>query len=224
VPAEADLASRSPLRVGVSTAWLEGQADPQVAAAVLEAARVLRGRGIEVREVSAPELEPLFVHAMVVMQAEASAQHARWMRERPADYGAAVRARLEPGYAIPATAYLESLRARTPLLEGFCATTLAGVDAWLAPVVNLLAPTLEQTGAKGGAEMRRIIGELTPLTRWVNYLGVPALALPGGFDERGLPIGLQLVGRPFGEGTLLRLGMAYQEATDWHLRMPPEPS
>jgi len=224
VPAEADLASRSALRVGVSTAWLEGQADPQVAAAVLEAARVLRGRGIEVREVSAPELEPLFVHAMVVMQAEASAQHARWMRERPADYGAAVRARLEPGYAIPATAYLESLRARTPLLERFCATTLAGVDAWLAPVVNLLAPTLEQTGAKGGAEMRRIIGELTPLTRWVNYLGVPALALPGGFDERGLPIGLQLVGRPFGEGTLLRLGMAYQQATDWHLRMPPEPS
>lgn len=224
VPAPDALASGAPLRVGISTAWLQGQADPQVSAAVLEAARVLRTSGVEVREVPVPELEPLFAHAMVVMQAEASAQHARWMRERPADYGAAVRARLEPGYAIPATAYLESLRVRTPLLERFCAATLAGVDAWLLPVVNLPTPTLEQTGARGGADMRRIIGELTPLTRWVNYLGVPALALPGGFDDRGLPIGLQLVGRPFAEGVLLRLGAVYQQATDWHTRVPREPS
>jgi len=89
-------------------------------------------------------------------------------------------------------------------------------------VLNILAPTLEQTGASGGPEMRKVIAELTPLTRWVNFLGVPALALPGGFDTRGMPIGLQLVARPFAEETLLRIGHAFQQATDWHLRAPAE--
>ena len=80
VPGDPANSSAPPMRVGISTAWLQGQADPRVGAAVLEAARVLRARGIEVREVPAPELEPLFAHSMIVMQAEASAQHARWMR------------------------------------------------------------------------------------------------------------------------------------------------
>lgn len=69
--------------------------------------------------------------------------------------------------------------------------------------------------------MPRLLAEVTRLTRWVNYLGVPALSLPCGFDSRGLPIGLQLVGRPFAEGTLLAAGRAYQRATDWDERTPP---
>jgi aspartyl-tRNA(Asn)/glutamyl-tRNA(Gln) amidotransferase subunit A len=210
------------LRIGMASAWLERQAHPEVATAVRDAARAMREAGMTVQEVEPPDLEPLIAHAMVVMQAEASAQHARWMRERPADFGSAVRARLEPGYAIPATVYLDSLRLRAPFLEKFCAATLRDVDAFLLPVLNILAPTLEQTGASGGTEMRKVIAELTPLTRWVNYLGVPALALPGGFDTRGMPIGLQLVARPFAEETLLRIGHAFQQATDWHLRAPSE--
>jgi aspartyl-tRNA(Asn)/glutamyl-tRNA(Gln) amidotransferase subunit A len=210
------------LRIGMASAWLERQAHPEVAAAVRDAARAMREAGMAVHEVEPPELEPLIAHAMVVMQAEASAQHARWMRERPGDFGSAVRARLEPGYAIPATVYLDSLRLRAPFLEKFCAATLRDVDAFLLPVLNILAPTLEQTGASGGAEMRKVIAELTPLTRWVNYLGVPALALPGGFDTLGMPIGLQLVARPFADERLLRIGHAFQQATDWHLRAPSE--
>jgi aspartyl-tRNA(Asn)/glutamyl-tRNA(Gln) amidotransferase subunit A len=210
------------LRIGIATGWVEKQAHPEIAGAVREAARTMAALGMAVTEVEPPDLEALVAHGMIVMQAEASAQHARWMRERPGDYGSAVRARLEPGYAIPATVYLDSLRLRTPLLEKFCATTLGEADAFLLPVLNIPAPTLEQTGARGGAEMRKVIGELTPLARWVNYLGVPALALPGGFDTHGMPIGLQLVGRPFAEQTLLRIGHAYQQGTDWHLRAPHE--
>jgi aspartyl-tRNA(Asn)/glutamyl-tRNA(Gln) amidotransferase subunit A len=155
-----------------------------------------------------------------VMQAEASAQHAGWMRERPADYSSAVRARLEAGYAIPASAYLEVLRARGAWLERFCAHTLGGADLYLLPGIAVRVPTREQTGPAGGADMPRLLAELTRLTRWVNYLGVPALALPCGFDSRGLPLSLQLVGRPFAEATLLSAGHAYQRATDWHERLP----
>jgi aspartyl-tRNA(Asn)/glutamyl-tRNA(Gln) amidotransferase subunit A len=70
--------------------------------------------------------------------------------------------------------------------------------------------------------MPKLLAGVTRLTRWVNYLGVPALALPCGFDSRGLPIAMQLVGRPFAEGTLLAAAHAYQLETDWHQRLPPE--
>ena len=164
----------------------------------------------------------LSAHCLVVMQAEASAQHAAWMRERPADYGSAVRARLEAGYAVPATVYLEVLRLRAAWLERFCSTTLSAADLYILPAIGVRIPTLAQTGPKGGADMPRLLAQVTRLTRWVNYLGVPALAIPCGFDSRGLPISIQLVGRPFTEATLLAAGHAFQRETDWHQRVPAE--
>lgn len=204
-------------RVAISTGWIENNADPEVAAAVLAAARSLDANPIEVEP---PDFDTLSAHCLVLMQAEAAAQHAQWMRERPGDYSSAVRVRLEAGYAIPATVYLETLRLRAAWLERFCSQTLEAADLYLVPTIPVPLPTREQTGAKGGADMPRLLSELTRLTRWVNYLGVPALALPCGFDSRGLPLSLQLVGRPFSEATLLAAGRAYQRATDWHRRVP----
>jgi aspartyl-tRNA(Asn)/glutamyl-tRNA(Gln) amidotransferase subunit A len=97
--------------------------------------------------------------------------------------------------------------------------TLAQADAYLVPTIAVPIPMREATGPKGGADMPKLLGEVTRLTRWVNYLGVPALSLPCGFDSRGLPMGMQIVGRPFAEGTLLAIGHAYQRATDWHRRV-----
>jgi aspartyl-tRNA(Asn)/glutamyl-tRNA(Gln) amidotransferase subunit A len=205
-----------PLRIALSTRWIEANAEPEVARAVLAAAAVFKSR----TEVEPPDFDTLSAHCLVVMQAEASAQHAQWMRERPGDYSSAVRARLESGYAIPASYYLEVLRLRGAWLERFCAQALRGADAYLLPTIPIRLPTREATGPNGGAGMPRLLADLTRLTRWVNYLGVPALALPCGFDSRGLPLSLQLVGRPFSEAGLLAAGRAYQRATDWHSRVP----
>ncbi len=210
--------SRKELRIALSTAWIEREAEPEVAAAVLAAARVFQS----CIEVEPPDFDTLSAHCLVVMQAEASAQHAAWMRERPADYGSAVRARLEAGYAVPATVYLEVLRLRAAWLERFCSTTLSAADLYILPAIGVRIPTLAQTGPKGGADMPRLLAQVTRLTRWVNYLGVPALAIPCGFDSRGLPISIQLVGRPFAEATLLAAGHAFQRETDWHQRVPAE--
>jgi len=210
--------SRKELRIALSTAWIEREAEPEVAAAVLAAARVFQS----CIEVEPPDFDTLSAHCLVVMQAEASAQHAAWMRERPADYGSAVRARLEAGYAVPATVYLEVLRLRAAWLERFCSTTLSAADLYILPAIGVRIPTLAQTGPKGGADMPRLLAQVTRLTRWVNYLGVPALAIPCGFDSRGLPISIQLVGRPFTEATLLAAGHAFQRETDWHQRVPAE--
>jgi aspartyl-tRNA(Asn)/glutamyl-tRNA(Gln) amidotransferase subunit A len=216
-PVDDYLKEKKPIRVAVSSNWIEANAHPEVAAAVLAAAKTLDKNPVEVEP---PDFDTLSAHCLVVMQAEASAQHSRWMRERPGDYSPAVRARLEAGYAIPASVYLEVLRSRAAWLERFCAQSLGGADLYLLPGIAVRLPTREQTGAGGGADMPRLLGEITRLTRWVNYLGVPALALPCGFDARGLPISLQLVARPFAEATLLAAGRAYQRETDWHSRMP----
>jgi aspartyl-tRNA(Asn)/glutamyl-tRNA(Gln) amidotransferase subunit A len=210
------LEQKPPPRIALSSAWIEGQVDAEVAAAVLAAARVFKSK----IEVAPPDFDTLSAHCLVVMQAEASAQHARWMRERPGDYSAAVRARLEAGYAIPASHYLEVLRLRAACLERFCSQTLGDADLYLLPGLAVRVPTREETGPQGGPDMPRLLAELTRLTRWVNYLGVPALVIPCGFDSRGLPISVQLVGRPFAEATLLAAGRAYQRETDWHTRVP----
>ncbi|HUQ73862.1 MAG TPA: amidase [Burkholderiales bacterium] len=207
-----------PIRaVAISTGWIEKNAHPEVAKAVLAAAKALK---VKLVEVEPPEFDLLSAHCLTVMQAEASAQHANWMRERPRDYSSAVRVRLEAGFAITAAQYLERLRARGAWLERFVSQTLAQADAYLVPTIAVPLPTREQTGPKGGAEMPKLLAEVTRLTRWVNYLGVPSLSVPCGFDSHGLPMGLQLVGRPFSEGILLAAGHAYQRETEWHRRVP----
>ena len=215
-PVAVDLGRRQ-LKVAVSSRWIERNAHPEVAAAVLAVARLFHAQ-----EVEPPDFEALSAHCLTVMQAEASAQHAQWMRSRSQDYSSAVRVRLEAGYAIPAAQYLEALRLRTMWLERFTATTLAQADIYLCPAVPVPIPTREETGPRGGPEMPQRLAQVTRLTRWVNYLGVPALVMPCGFDSRGLPIAVQLVARPFAEGALLAAGHRYQQETDWHRRMPPE--
>jgi aspartyl-tRNA(Asn)/glutamyl-tRNA(Gln) amidotransferase subunit A len=214
------IGARRSLKVALSSAWIERNIHPEVAAAVLAAAGVLRASGATLIEVEPPDFDTLSAHCLVVMAAEASAQHAQWMRERPGDYSSGVRARLESGYTIPATVYLEVLRLRAAWLECFCSATLAGADLYLVPGIAVRIPTRAETGPQGGPDMPRLLAEVTRLTRWVNYLGVPALVVPCGFDSRGLPISVQLVGRPFAEGTLLAAGHAFQRETDWHRRLP----
>jgi aspartyl-tRNA(Asn)/glutamyl-tRNA(Gln) amidotransferase subunit A len=205
------------MKIALSTGWIERNAAPEVAAAVLAASRAFKNRV----EVEPPDFDLLSAHCLTVMQAEASAQHAQWMRERQADYSSAVRVRLEAGFAIPAAQYLEVLRLRAAWLDQW-KRLLGDADLYLCPAIAVPLPTREATGPRGGAEMPKLLAGVTRLTRWVNYLGVPALVAPCGFDARGLPIALQLVGRPFGEGTLLAAGHAYQLASDWHQRLPPE--
>ena len=83
-------------------------------------------------------------------------------------------------------------------------------------------PTIAETTEGELSQIAATIGALTHATRGINYLGLPALALPCGFDAAGLPIAFQLVGRADDEATLIRIGDAYQQATDWHTRRPPE--
>jgi aspartyl-tRNA(Asn)/glutamyl-tRNA(Gln) amidotransferase subunit A len=131
-----------------------------------------------------------------------------------------VRARLELGLAVPAPLYINGLRLRSEALRAWQQEVMAKVDVVHAPAVAFATPTIAETDVGGGARMNDLMARATRLTRPVNYLGLPGLVLPCGFQSHGLPCGMQLIGRPFDDSLLLRLGHAYQQATDWHTRLP----
>jgi aspartyl-tRNA(Asn)/glutamyl-tRNA(Gln) amidotransferase subunit A len=209
------------VRIGVATEAFADELTPAGVEALEATHRVLRSLGCVIVSVTLPDLSAWDVAGSQVTAAEGAAVHAQWLRTRAHDYSEQVRARLERGLAIPATAYIDALRLRGPALAAFGAAVFAHADVLLAPCLPIATPTLEETDVGGGARMDHTLAELTRYLRPFNYLGLPSLALPAGFAVDGLPVGVQLVGRPFAESLLLRLGHRFQQETDWHLREPP---
>jgi aspartyl-tRNA(Asn)/glutamyl-tRNA(Gln) amidotransferase subunit A len=207
------------LRIGVPTAFYVEDLDSDVARVLDETIATMQREGAEIIKVELPDQRQLSSASQIVLAVEAAAFHKRWMIERLEDYGPQVRMRLENGLAIPAVTYLEAMRYRGPALAAH-SKAVAGTDAVIAPVSPVPAPTIAETDVGGGPGAEAVIQRLTRFTRPVNYLGVPSLALPCGFSRSGLPIGMQLIGGSFEEATLLRIGAAFQRATDFHNKVP----
>ncbi len=155
-----------------------------------------------------------------ISKSEAATLHGKWMRDRPEAYSRFVFSRTEAGFHILATRYIEAMALRGRLLTRFVTEVLAGVDALFLPTTPVAVPTIAAVDTDEGAEIAEIIGGLARLTRPFSYLGVPALSVPCGPDEAGLPVGFQLVGRPFAEAAPLRLAGHYQRATAWPRTVP----
>jgi len=208
------------LTIGVPTRFFVEDIDPEIAAALDAARREFAAAGARVIDVPIPDLAPVNMHMAIVAVVESAAIHRPWMIARPQDYSDQVRARLEIGFGVPAVDYADALRARGPALREFIATSFTACDALLAPAVPFAAPPIDDATYPPGPEMQAQLVRISRLTRPANYLGLPALSIPAGFSSAGLPLGLQLMGRPFDEATLFRLGHAYQQRTDWHARVP----
>jgi aspartyl-tRNA(Asn)/glutamyl-tRNA(Gln) amidotransferase subunit A len=207
------------LRIGVPTAFYVDDLDGEVARVLDETMATLKKEGAEIVKVELPDQRQLTSACQLVLAAEAAAFHKRWMIERPQDYGAQVLMRLQNGLAIPAVSYLEAMRWRGPALAAYLAA-VAGTDAVLVPVGPVPAPTIIESDVGNSPNAEAVIQRLTRFTRPVNYLGLPSLAIPCGFTRSGLPVGMQLIGRSFDEAMLLRIGAAFQRATDYHQRIP----
>ena len=208
-------------RIGVPTNVFFDGADEPVIRAVEQALDVLRGRGASIVRLELPVMDSVATYGSIVSRVEAAAIHADWMRADPQAYGQHISGRMYPGYAIPAPLYVESLARRGPVLRAFAAGVFDRVDALVTPTIKTCLPTLDETDidhGPPGTEHRFMA--VSSLTRPFNYLGLPAVSAPCGFDPNGCPIGMQIVGRPFAEGRVLRIADAYQRDTDWHLRRP----
>ena len=207
------------ITIGVPTAFYVDDLDGEVARVLDETIATLKREGAAIVKVELPDQWQLSSASQLVLAVEAAAFHKRWMIERPQDYGPQVLMRLQNGLAVPAVSYLEAMRWRGAALSAHAAAT-AGVDAVIAPVSPIPAPTIVESDVGNSLEADAVLPRITRFTRPVNYLGVPALSIPCGFTRSGLPVGLQLIGRSFDEATLLRIGAAFQRATDFHARVP----
>jgi aspartyl-tRNA(Asn)/glutamyl-tRNA(Gln) amidotransferase subunit A len=207
------------LRVGVFTDLFD-RIDPEVEAAVRTAVAALENMGAAVSSVSLPDMEHGVAAALVILYTEATAYHETTLRTRPEDYGEDVRLRLEQGMFVTGLEYVKAQRLRTRL-GAACAALFDRVDVLVGPTTPIAAmPPEVQTVTLGGVtEDPR--GALTRTTRLYNLLGLPAMTVPCGFTPEGLPVGLQIAGRPFDETTVLRVAHAYEAATPWHTRRPP---
>jgi len=150
---------------------------------------------------------------MVIMLTEAFAYHERDLRTRPELYGEVLREKLMAGGLFRADEYVQAQRLRAQIRED-TARALETVDVLITPTVLGPAPAFKVVHDPDFPFAKSNMGPF-------NITGLPTLAIPTGFSSSGLPLSMQISGRPFDEATVLRAGHAYQRATDWHRRRPP---
>jgi aspartyl-tRNA(Asn)/glutamyl-tRNA(Gln) amidotransferase subunit A len=203
------------LRIGVPTNYFTDRVDPEVAQAVSTAIALLEEQGARLREVTIPLAEYIAPTEWAIMLPEASAYHQGMLREKAALYGDDVRLFLETGELVLATDYIKALRART-LIQQAWRGMFESIDVLIAPTLATPAFRVDEpeiTWPDGSKEAAT--DSYVRLSAPANVTGLPALSVPCGFTTGGLPIGMQILGRPFSEPTLLTVGEAYESATDW---------
>ena len=209
----------SGVRIGIPREHFFDVIDEEVKGAMMEAARVLEGLGASVEEVSIPLLE-YAEQIGTISSAEAAEVHSDNLRDRAGDFDPEVRARLEMGALTTAVQYVRAQRARAAINRQV-RQTMERVDILLTPTTAVTAPPIGQKMVTVGDREEPRLPLLSRLTRPFNLGGVPTISVPCGFTSGGMPIGLQLAGRPFEEAAVLRVAHAYEQATDWHRRRPP---
>ncbi|MEZ5817727.1 MAG: amidase [Hyphomicrobiaceae bacterium] len=202
------------LKIGVVRHFYEKDTGvaAEVHAAMTGSIRVLEGLGAKVADVTLPPLQDWFATGMLIMIAEAYSVHEPWLKSRYNDYGELFRDRVVMGAFIGSADYLAAVRMRHEL-RGALARVMAEFDVLVLPTVPTPAPRLEAVTKYGNFEVPNF-------TMPFNVAGTPALSVCNGFSETGLPLALQIVGRPFEDAMVLAAGHAYERATDWKRQRP----
>ena len=191
--------------------------DDEIADICRNAIAILEKSGVLIETISGfPEQADQF--ALVVLQAEASREHREHIDNTRID--ATVRKRLRKGLSISDEELGLALASRERLRNDFLFHYLREASVALLPVLPIRTPRLREVDPASAHFNPRALYALSRFTRFVNFLGLPALAVPAGFDSSGLPVGLQIVGRPGSEALLLEIGSRFQAGSNWSSRVP----
>jgi aspartyl-tRNA(Asn)/glutamyl-tRNA(Gln) amidotransferase subunit A len=180
------------------------------------AAGLFADLGAQVERVEIPNFTEFARANSLLVTADAAAVYHQPLAERPQDFGADVLERLRSGAAHPLVEYIQARRLQAEAVRQFD-HLFSQFDLLLLPASPVLAPSIQQTQAVQRAR------QLTRFTSVFNFTGLPAISLPGGFIEKQgllLPVGLQLVARPWAEARLLRGAYAYEQAAGWFRTHP----
>ncbi len=208
------------LTVGVPANQFYDDVKEEVGAALEESLAVIERQGARIVKVTVPDLRPHYRLGDAISKCEAATIHGKWIRTRPQDYGKVVLSRIEVGFHIPATRYLEAISLRGRYLAEFMDTVFEKVDVLHTPLLPVPVPTIEEKDFTGTANVPEGIASMTKLTRPSSFLGLPSLSVPCGFSRGNLPVAFQLIGRPFREADLFAAGLAYERATGWTKASP----
>ena len=209
------------LRIGIPTTYFFDGVDPELAAAVHAAASAFEGLGARLVEVDPPMTELVLPALWSICLPEASAYHQTLLRERGADYTAQVRGVLEVGELVLGTDYVRGLRART-LIQRAWSRMFEGIDVLLAPTIPGPPPRVGQdTRPLPGGGEETVMRMLVRLCGPANVTGLPSVSVPCGLSATGLPLGMQVMGRPFDEATILRVAAAWEATSGLVGRLAP---
>jgi amidase len=207
------------LCIGVDERWIATGTDPRVAEAVLVAVDALAKLGAEPRRVRVPDTAEVIRAWVPLCATEAAHAHRETFPARADEYGPPFRAFLEDGRRLAAADYAAAHLARLAF-AGRLATTFEDVDLLACPSAPVPPPPVAILSDSVPLDWSRL-EPLLAFTAPFDCSGSPTLSLPCGFTDDGLPLSLQLVARGFHEASLLRAGHAYEQATEWHARRPP---
>jgi aspartyl-tRNA(Asn)/glutamyl-tRNA(Gln) amidotransferase subunit A len=198
------------VRIGLPENFYLDRLDPDVDAAVRRMAKIAESLGAHVIPVRVPDIAALNVVGRVILLAEASALMEKYAGMRD-QFGADVLALIDQGRLIAATDYVNAQRLRRVMQREF-AQLWRRVDCLFTPTTPMAAPRIGETTVQFGDQTEDVRLAATRLVRGINVLGLPALSMPCGVDRRGLPVSLQIIGRPFDEVLVLRVAAALEDA------------
>jgi aspartyl-tRNA(Asn)/glutamyl-tRNA(Gln) amidotransferase subunit A len=205
----------SSLRIGIPRRTFYESLHPDIEQAVTEALKVLRGLTASPRDVELPAYKTL-----PVVGAEAYTFHAPYFTKTPQLYQPMTRRRLEGGAAVTAAAYIEGRR-ELDRLRRAVSDVFSTVDVLVTPTTPILPPTVTEGLADPGTPPAGGVAASLGNTQPFDIYGLPSISVPCGFSRDALPIGLEISGPRLGESVVLALAYAYEQATNWHKRMPP---
>jgi aspartyl-tRNA(Asn)/glutamyl-tRNA(Gln) amidotransferase subunit A len=198
--------------IGLPTSFFFDHVDGEVKARVREAVEVFRSLGARVKEVEIPNLWTTLHAHRLILGAEAYAVHQERLENEPETFGEEVGERLMDGERPKAYRYANARR-RGLLAAGEFDRALHGVDVLLTPTLPIVATEIGQREIDIAGYEESVRSALTRFTGPTDLTGHPSLSLPCGLTGSGLPVGMQLIGRPFDEVTLYRFGNAYEMTT-----------
>jgi aspartyl-tRNA(Asn)/glutamyl-tRNA(Gln) amidotransferase subunit A len=208
-----------PVRRAVVAADIAAESESAIGRCLAEAVAAIEAVGIRIeRRPALTAVEHVDRHALVVMQGE-SARHHQSLLEGNA-LMPALRRRLQKGFDIADETLAASVAARDRLVREFGELVLSGSGVLVLPVMPIETPPADRCDPTSDRFSARTLYALSRWTRFVNMLGFPAVALPAGCDNNGMPVGVQIVGRPGSDRALLDLARQVQAITNWHARVP----
>jgi aspartyl-tRNA(Asn)/glutamyl-tRNA(Gln) amidotransferase subunit A len=207
------------VRVGVADSFFSDDVDASVASAVHAAVETLLRHGAVARPVSLSGIMEDVTHALAILKVEASYVHDRDLAEHADDLVGDVRVKLQEGSRISGVEYLHALDARSRVRKRL-AEAFDDIDGLVGPTCDTTAPLMADDGRVLEPAPYLVAGRPSARIPF-NLTGNPAISVPCGYDELGLPVGLQIVGRPWNDWMALSVAHAFQSITDWHLQAPP---